>query len=244
MTKRVDILGIKFDYTTKAGIVRKLEDHIQASQKAFVVTANPEIVMYAQRHAAYRETLHTADYIVADGIGVIMAAKLLNEPLPERIPGFELMKDLLQVADEKKLKVFFLGAKENVLEKTVENVKRDYPHLEVCGSHHGFFKENDPTVLAQIQQTKPDIVFVALGYPRQENWISTHLAQLDKGIFMGVGGSFDVLAGTVKRAPDIWIRLNLEWLYRLLKQPSRWKRMAFLPLFIRKVIKAKKQNAS
>lgn len=240
MSKKVDVLGIEFEHTTKSETIHTLEKRIKDNKKTFIVTANPEIVMYAQRDQQYQKIVQSADYIIPDGIGIIMGAKLLKNPLPERIPGFELMKDLLTIAGKQQLRVFFLGARENVLNKAIDNVKHDYPGIQIAGSHHGFFNEEDPEVAKMVQESNPDMVFVALGFPRQERWISNNAHLFQKGLFMGVGGSFDVLSGTVKRAPALWRKLNIEWLYRLIKQPQRWKRMTFLPIFMLKVIGTRK----
>lgn len=243
MSKKVDVLGIEFEHTTKTEIIHTLEKRIKDNKKTFIVTANPEIVMYAQRDSQYKNIVQSADYIIPDGIGIIMGAKLLKNPLPERIPGFDLMKDLLTIANKEQLRVFFLGARENVLNKAIDNVKHDYPGIQIAGCHHGFFNEEDPEVATMVQESNPDIVFVALGFPRQERWISKNAHLFQQGIFMGVGGSFDVLSGTVKRAPTLWRKLNIEWLYRLIKQPQRWKRMTFLPIFMLKVITTRKQDS-
>ncbi|MFS0644766.1 WecB/TagA/CpsF family glycosyltransferase [Siminovitchia sp. 179-K 8D1 HS] len=242
MSKKVEVLGVEFENATQKEMVDCIKDRIKQNKKTFIVTANPEIVMHAQRDPEYKNTLRSADFIVPDGIGIIMGAKMLKKPLQERIAGFDLMSDLLGVANEERLNVFFLGSRENVIEQAIANVKRDYPHVQICGFHHGYFQGNDPRVAEMVKTSNPDLVFVALGFPRQEKWIRTYLDTFEKGIFMGVGGSFDVLAGAVKRAPSIWRRLNLEWLYRLIKQPSRWKRMAFLPLFILKVAGTKRSR--
>ena len=240
MTEKINVLGVEFNNATKQQFVDIFEERIINQEKTFVVTANPEIVMHANKDSNYMNTLQQADFIIPDGIGVVFGSKILKRPITERVAGFDLMVDLLKVANKQKLRVFFLGAKEEVVGQAVQNVEKDYPDLVIAGYHHGFFKQNDRKIVEMVKGSNADLVFVALGFPRQENWIIHHLSEFDKGYFMGVGGSFDVLAGTVKRAPKIWIKLNLEWLYRLLKQPQRLKRMAFLPLFILKVFKTRK----
>lgn len=238
----MSILGVEFDNRTKSGTIEAIHDKINENKKTFIVTANPEIVMHAVRDTNYMRTLQNADHIIADGSGIIFAAKMLNNPLPERVPGVELMRDLLRIANEDKRTVFFLGAREEVIIKTVENVKRDYPNLIIGGYHHGFFKEDDPKIREMVKHANPDLVFVALGFPKQENWIQNNYHAFEKGIFMGVGGSFEILAGTTKRAPLIWRKLNLEWLHRLMMQPSRWKRMLAIPLFVKSVWRDKKRK--
>lgn len=240
MIDKVNVLGVEFNNGTKEEFVEIFKERLKKNEKTFVVTANPEIVMQANKDSQYMNTLKQANFIVPDGIGVVYGAKLLKRPIVERVAGFDLLKDLLTIANEERLRVFFLGAKEEVVGQAIANVEKDYPNLEIAGYHNGFFKGNDPKVVAKVKEANADIVFVALGFPRQENWIHENISQFEKGYFMGVGGSFDVLAGAVKRAPNIWIKLNMEWLYRLLKQPQRFKRMAFLPLFIFKVFQSRK----
>lgn len=229
--KKVSILGVPFVRLTKKELVRQLDERIQTGQKAFVVTANPEIVMKANEDRNYMDTIRQADYITADGIGIVKAAQILGDPLPERVAGFDTLVDLLQLADQKRYSIYLLGAAEEVLEKTVANIQKDYPNVNIVGFHNGFFDWENNSIDEEIQSRKPDLIFVALGLPRQENWISQNLHKFEKGVFMGVGGSFDVLAGAVQRAPEFWQKVNLEWFYRLLKQPSRWRRMLVLPKF-------------
>lgn len=241
MNTRVNILGLAFENTTLNTMTETIKQRIVANEKTFIVTANPEIVMYANEHADYMNTLKNADYIVPDGIGIIIGSKFLKQPLQERVAGFDLMYNLLHAANEHSFRVFFLGAKEHVITKAVNNISKTFPNLIVCGYHHGYFDYHDKTIQTMVKNANPDLVFVALGYPKQEMWINDALPMFNKGIFMGVGGSFDVWAGEVKRAPKLWRQLNLEWLYRFIKQPSRWKRMLFLPRFLIKIIKEAKK---
>lgn len=219
-------MDILFLNTTKKALLKDyLEPALQQQKKTFIVTANPEIVMKTKEDADYKRIVQSADYVIADGIGIVKASSIKKQPLKERIPGFELMVDLLDYADEKGLRCYFLGATEAVSEKMVETVAEHFPHLIIAGHHHGFFDLDDAQVAEKVKQAQPDLIFVALGLPRQEQWIARHLDDFDKGLFMGVGGSFDTLTGEVPRAPKFWINLNLEWFYRLLKQPFRWKRI-------------------
>ncbi|MBU8905970.1 WecB/TagA/CpsF family glycosyltransferase [Desertibacillus haloalkaliphilus] len=234
--EKVSILGVDFINTTMNEMIARLGDHLEKEEKAFVVTANPEIVLAAHNDQDYQKLLAKANYITADGIGVVKAAQLLGQPLPERVTGFDMFMALLQLANEKSYKLYLLGAKPEVLEKTKQAVESQFPNVTIVGSHHGFFEWDEPTIENEIKETEPDLVFVALGFPRQEKWISERISSFNKGIFIGIGGSFDVLAGEVNRAPEIWQKLNVEWLYRLIQQPSRWKRMMALPIFAGKVI--------
>lgn len=242
--KRVTILGVPFLQTTMNEMIGRLVNHIHNQEKAFVVTANPEIVLAAYEDESYNQLLHKATYVTADGIGVVKAANLLGETLPERVTGFDMFISLLEKGNEEGYSIYLLGAREEVLERTIQAINTSYPNIKIAGSHHGFFNWEDTAIEEQIKETKPDLVFVALGFPRQEKWIGERIDSFEKGVFMGIGGSFDVLAGEVKRAPVIWQKLNIEWLYRLLKQPSRWRRMLALPRFALKVLgeKAKVKN--
>ncbi|MFK9090233.1 WecB/TagA/CpsF family glycosyltransferase [Bacillus salipaludis] len=236
---KINVLNVMFNSVTKENILNILTKRIAENKKTFLVTANPEIVMHANSDQGYMENIQKADYVIADGIGIIIGSKIIGQPLPERIPGFELMQELLKKGSESNWSAYFLGAKQEVVEKAVETIRKQYPNLQIAGYHDGFFDWDSNMIQDEIKKSKPDLIFVALGLPRQENFIAKNLAKFDKGLFIGVGGSFDVIAGTVKRAPVIWQKLNLEWLYRLIKQPSRWRRMLVLPLFLIRMLKIK-----
>ncbi|SFE11324.1 N-acetylglucosaminyldiphosphoundecaprenol N-acetyl-beta-D-mannosaminyltransferase [Lentibacillus persicus] len=237
MNDTITIMDIDFVNTTQKELLQNhIAPRLEAEKKSFIVTANPEIVMQTREDPRYKKSVQSADYVTPDGVGVLMAAKYLKLPLKERIAGYDLMLDLLQYANEHKLSCYFLGAKEEVNEKAVAEVKKQFPAIHIAGRHHGYFDIDDETITSEIERSKADLVFVALGLPRQELWISRHIDKFSKGLFMGVGGSLDGLAGTFKRAPDIWIKLNLEWLYRLLKQPTRFKRILKVFEFMFRII--------
>ncbi|WP_042354029.1 WecB/TagA/CpsF family glycosyltransferase [Bacillus rubiinfantis] len=237
--KTVNILGIDFINLRFDDVVEIAARNIEEQKKSFIVTANPEIVMYACEHTEYRQIVQTAAMVVPDGIGIVIASKLINHPLEERVAGYDLMVRLLELGDQKKWRIYLLGGKDYTNKKAVYNISKRYPNVQIVGSHHGFFDWNETTVADEIKAVQPDIVFVALGFPKQEQWIARNIDSFTKGLFMGVGGSIDVLAGEVKRAPLFWRKLNLEWLYRLLKQPSRWRRILALPRFLIKIFQIK-----
>lgn len=228
----VNILGVEFINKTKQEFVFEILSRIEKQEKTFAVTANPEIVMYARKHSSYMKILEHAHMVIPDGIGVVKGAQILGKPLKERVPGYELLLELLAEADKKALKVYFLGAKESVVTKAVSNVAAQYPNIDIVGYRDGYFDLKDEKVLEEVKQKNPDMVFAALGFPKQELWISQYLEIADKGFLMGVGGSFDVLSGTSQRAPEFYLKHNLEWFYRLIKQPTRFKRMLALPKFV------------
>ncbi|SFH76654.1 WecB/TagA/CpsF family glycosyltransferase [Pisciglobus halotolerans] len=237
--EKVNVIGIVFDNYTKKEFIQFFLERINKKEKTFVVTANPEIVMFAKNNPFYYKIIKKANYVVPDGVGVIKGAQLLGSPLAERVPGFELMLALLQEANLNQLRVYFLGAKQEVVEKAVAQVRKDYPLIQIAGYHDGYFDLKDKKMINEVQGTQPDIVFVALGFPKQEKWISQYLETAEKGILMGVGGSFDVLSGNARRAPKFFLDHNIEWFYRLLKQPSRFGRMMALPRFLVEVYKQK-----
>lgn len=231
--KIVKVMDIPFQNSTKEAFIReKIIPKIKDEKKCFIVTANPEIVMEARRNNNYKNIILSADFVVPDGYGILLAAKWKGKQLKERIAGYDLMIDLLHYANEIKARCYFLGGKLEINEQTIEKVKELYPHIVIAGHHHGYFDIENTTITKQVRETAPDIIFVALGFPKQEQWIFENISQFNKGVFIGVGGSFDVISGNVKRAPDIWIKLRLEWLYRLIQQPFRWKRMLPIVKFV------------
>lgn len=237
--KHVNILGVPFSITNHKTLIDHIERHIQREEKSFIITANPEIVMRANDDGSYMANLHRATYITADGIGIVKASRILGQAVPERVTGYDVMMELLHLSNQNKYKIYLLGAHRDTLEAAKANINITHPHIEIVGSHEGYFDWNENSIVDEISEAQPDLVFVALGAPKQEKWIAEHLDYFDQGVFICVGGSFDVVAGKVKRAPMSWQNKNLEWLYRLLKQPSRWRRMLALPRFTYHVIKQK-----
>ncbi|MBV7505724.1 WecB/TagA/CpsF family glycosyltransferase [Bacillus sp. sid0103] len=238
-TNLVSVLGIDFINKCFDQVVEDLLSNIKNKQKAFIVTANPEIVMYAHEHPDYKNIIQSADMVVPDGYGIILASKILHTPIRERVAGYDLTVRLLELGNEKKWKIYVLGGREETNQKAVSNIQNNFPQIQIAGRHHGFFDWEKSTVTAEIKAANPDIVLVALGFPRQEQWIAKNLDQFSEGLFMGVGGSIDVLAGEVQRAPRIWQKMNLEWFYRLISQPSRWRRMLAIPRFLLQIFKLK-----
>lgn len=237
--RKVTILSLPFDNMTKNEFLNEFITRIKQKKKTSIVTANPEIVMYAKEHPNYMRILKNNDYVVPDGIGIIKGAALLKTPIVERVPGIELMLELLKAAESNNFSVYFIGATQEVIEKLVEQIHHQYPSLSISGYQNGYFDSKEESVIDQVIEKKPDIVFAALGYPKQEKWIEHYMNKAEEGLVMGVGGSFDVLSGTTKRAPDFFLTHNIEWLYRLLKQPSRIGRMMALPKFLFEVYKQK-----
>lgn len=202
----------------------ELYNALEERKKMMVVTANPETMMIGVQDQEFKELLmDNVTTIVADGIGVVKAANYININIPERIPGVLLAEKLLEYGNDLKRSIYLLGAKEEVILEMKQLILSNYPHLTYLGGMNGYVKDKDEA-FNEIAKSKPDIVLVALGIPSQEKLIFKHINQFDHGIFVGVGGSFDVISGLKKRAPSIFIKLNLEWLYRITKEPSRMKR--------------------
>lgn len=201
--------------------INLLTNRIKNEEKIFVVTANPETLMKGTEIPEFDKVLKSEDtIIVPDGIGVVKAANMLGYPVKERVTGVEIVQELFEFADKEKKKIYLYGAKEEVITQLVQKIENDYAGIEIAGYCNGYAEDRDG-VFDKIVEAKPDIVLVALGIPTQELLIAKHYERFDKGTFIGVGGSFDVLSGTKKRAPKIFIKLNLEWLYRIIKEPGR-----------------------
>lgn len=202
-----------------------------------VVTLNPEIAMAAQRDPALRLAVEAADLVVADGIGLVWAAALLGRPLPGRVPGIELLEALLADAARLGLRVFFLGARPEVVAEAARRAAARFPGLPLVGHHHGYFRPaEEEAVVAAVRAAAPDLLFVGMGAERELKWTFRHRERLGARVAMGVGGSFDVLSGRLRRAPRWVRRVHLEWLYRLLQEPWRWRRQAVLPRFALRVL--------
>lgn len=229
----VNILGVKFNRVTMEQALEKIDSLMKDSRPQLIVTANTEMVMMANHDPLLFEIIKRAALVVPDGIGIVWASRMLKKPLYERVPGVELMDALLEKSAQKGWKVFFLGAKPGIAEQAAANAQKKYAGLHVVGTDHGYFnKEQEQEVLVTIKAAEPDILFLALGVPKQEKWAAAHLGKLNVPLAMGVGGSFEILAGTSKRAPRWMCRSGLEWLYRLVKEPKRFGRMLALPQFV------------
>lgn len=228
----VKVLGITIHGVTMKQAVLQVEQFIKQGGPHLVATANSEMVLKATHDILLGQVLEKAHLVVPDGIGVVWAAKVLGTPVPERVPGIDLMQEVLKYGAPRGWKVFLLGAQAGIPEIVKKRIEQEHPGVQVVGYHHGYFaKEEEAQVCAKIQSCAPDILFVALGMPRQEKWAAGRLAKLKVPVAIGVGGSFNVLAGVDKRAPKWMQKAGLEWFYRLIRQPWRVGRMASLPQF-------------
>ncbi|MGI6605056.1 MAG: WecB/TagA/CpsF family glycosyltransferase [Firmicutes bacterium] len=233
MADRVWVLGVPVDRVSTAEALGIIESWLNGTGPHLVFTPNAEIIARAQDNRDLKQALAQADLTVPDGIGVVLAARLLGAPVPERVPGIELLEELMARAAQRGDKVFFFGGRPGIAEEAARRLKARWPSLRVVGTQHGYFqKEEEGAILEAIDRAAPDILVVALGAPKQELWLTAHRGRLAAKVALGVGGSLDVMAGQVKRAPSAFRRLGLEWFYRLLSQPSRWRRGLQLPRFL------------
>lgn len=236
----VSIYGIPFSKLTMKETVKVLEEAVLSKKPHQVITANPIMVMAALEDPAIMTVMKDAEMIVPDGTGVVWAANYCGDPVAERVPGFELLHELLRVGENYRWGVYLLGSTPEVIQETAVRLQQQYPAIRIVGYRDGFFgSAEDEQVIATIQQAAPDLLFVARGADTQEPWIHKHKHTLQVPVMMGVGGSFDVISGKSKRAPKLFQKLRLEWFYRLLREPSRAGRMLALPKFAVKVMRDK-----
>ena len=218
--------------------VRLLETAMEDATGYQVVPLNPEMAVMAAKDDGFMKVVRSADLVVADGIGVVIGAKLLSGKPQGRVPGIELASKLLEYSALVQKRVFFLGAKPGVAEEAAANCILKYEGLEVVGTHHGYFSEKqDQEVIEEVAKLRPDIVLVAMGMGRQEKLIYSYRSMLPSAVWIGVGGTLDVFAGRVNRAPQFFQKVGLEWFYRLVTDPSRIKRMWAIPSFIFRVFR-------
>ena len=237
MPNKIDILDVPITNIRKEELLQQIDHHFQKEdQHLFIVTANPEIIMLTKTSADYKKAITAADYILADGIGVIIGSKILRTPLEEKLPGYELMHDFLSYANTHEKSVYFYGAKPGIAEQAASKAVEQYAALDVAGFMDGYTVHGKEAA-TKIVATQPDFVFVAMGAPRQEEWIAEFKDLFPGSVLIGVGGSLDVLSGSIKRAPAFWTNNNLEWFYRLVTQPTRAKRMLKIPLFLVHVVR-------
>lgn len=227
---RIDVLGIEFDNTDILEAVERAIRLMEERRHAYVVTPNPEIILESQKNEKLASAVKSADMVLPDGVGVIYASHILGTPIKNRIPGIDFASALMARISENGRKVFLLGAKPGVAELAGERLADRYPGLVICGVNDGYFEEEDTEfIIEKINSASPDLVLVCLGSPKQEIWMKNNAELLDVGLLIGLGGALDVYAGVVERAPRKWRSMGLEWLYRLIREPKRIKRMVKLP---------------
>lgn len=242
MEKRLEILGVGIDKVNSREVLQQIGQFIASGKPHQIVTANAEIIYQASKNDKMKTVINAAQMVTADGSGVVWASRQLGQPLQQRVTGIDLVNSICQQSAKDKWKIYILGSAPGVAATAANNIQNKFPGCNIIGTHHGYFdSEEEKQIIAELEQLKPDVLFVALGAPKQEYWIADHLPQLQIPVAMGIGGSMDVLSGNVKRAPKWMQKMSLEWLYRLLIQPTRFKRVLALPKFMLAVKKQAKQ---
>ncbi|MGN1385920.1 MAG: WecB/TagA/CpsF family glycosyltransferase [Bacillus sp. (in: firmicutes)] len=219
-------------------ILNDLEQRMERNEKSTIIAVNPEKVMAAEKDEQLRELINNSTYGIPDGVGILLASKLKKGGITSRVTGVDMMDRLLQFAAVKGYRVFLYGAKEEVVKTAKAKIEEKYPTITISGYENGYVQDAS-VVVKKINDAKADLLFVAMGSPKQELWIREHMNEVSAKVFQGVGGSFDVFAGNVKRAPLFFRKLGLEWFYRLIKEPHRLKRQMALPKFLMRVIRSK-----
>ncbi len=224
---KINILGVAFDALTLGEAEERADALLCSGAGGYIVTANPEIVLRCREDAAYAAAVNGAELVLADGVGDLCAARILGTPLPGRVAGSDLVPRLLARLAERGGSVFLYGARPGVAERAGESLQSTCPGLRIAGTENGYISD-ETALLEALEREKPDLLLLGLGAPRQELWMAKN-RQRTPAVMIGVGGLLDVFAGDIPRAPETWQRLGLEWLYRLLREPRRFKRVIRLP---------------
>ncbi len=234
---KVNILGVRVDMVNIEQAADKIMEFMNEDKFHAVFTPNSEIIMHAYKNAAFADLLNRAELLTADGIGVVYASKILKKPIKERAAGYDIARLVLAKMNGSEHKLFLFGGKPGVAEEAKANLLKEYPDLNIVGMRNGYFKpEEESEIVNEINASGADMLFVCLGAPKQEEWIDRNRSALNIRVAMGIGGSLDVFAGRVERAPDFFCKTGLEWFYRLCKEPWRIGRMMELPKFAATVI--------
>ena len=237
------ILSVNICASSEKDILFTVNKRLSKVRQTIIFTPNPQILLRAQRSTSYQKILNSATINLPDGVGIVLASKMRKGKIKSRIGGIDFATKILSIAEKRGYKVFLLGAKPNVANKAKRTLKNDFPSLQICGTHHGYFqksgKENQ-AVIKKIASASPDIIFVCFGSPEQEIWIAKNKNKLPQiKLFIGLGGSLDVFSGNVKRAPKFIQALGVEWLYRTIKDPKRARIFLDIPIFLFKSLTQK-----
>lgn len=251
MRETVKIFGVAIDKLTKAEVLEKIKLFLKQDYPHTIYTPNTEIVMECRENSKLKAILNRGDIVIPDGIGLIYASKIKKKGLNERITGCDVSLDILDIANQEGYSLYLLGGEPGVSEEACEKIIKKYPNIDVVGTSDGFFRgthiglagdREEQAVIEKINSLKADILFVGLGAPKQELWIDENKDKLNCKLIIGNGGTIDILSERVKRAPEIYQKLGLEWLYRLLKDPKRIKRQMVIPLFILMILFSKEET--
>ena len=231
-------LGVNVITLNYEEIIDDIKNRMDAGLTSTIIAVNPEKVITAGKDEQIKNLINDATYQIPDGVGILIASRLKGGRIQSRVTGVDMMDRLLKFATDEGKKVFMYGAKEEVVTCAKEKIQEKYPKIQITGYSNGYTEDQDALV-RKINESGADIVFVALGSPRQELWIRDHMKELNVKVYQGVGGSFDVFAGNVKRAPSFFRKAGLEWFYRLITDPKRFKRQMALPKFLLKIVTKK-----
>lgn len=244
--EQIAMLGAKIDNVNMTEAMNRISSYIIEGGIHQVITLNAEILYQAQQNERLLALINKADLVTPDGSGIVWGANHFGTPLKERVSGIDLLWEICRVAPEHGWTVYLLGAAPGIAEKASENLQEKFPGISIVGVRNGYFDVNNQAevegILKDVAGKTPDVLFIAMGAPRQEYFIEDYREALKAKVAIGVGGSFDVVAGAVKRAPVFMQKMGIEWLWRLICQPSRWKRMMNLPRFVLLVKKTKKKQ--
>ena len=238
-------MGVQFDNVTMQQALEMAQTLLERPGADYCVTPNAEIVYEAMHDAAFAQIINGAALVLPDGAGVVKAARILGTPLQQKVAGIDFAAALLDVLAAQGKRLYLLGSKPGVAEQAARKMREAHPQLQICGTADGYFKpEEEDAVVEKINAAAADVLFVCLGAPKQERFMQRHQAQLQVSFMIGLGGSLDGFAGNVRRAPAWMIRLQLEWLYRLCKEPKRLGRMMRLPKFLLAVYRRRLSGGS
>lgn len=241
----IKIFGVKINNINFDEATEEIKNYLKGDKLKVIYTPNTEIVMGARDDENLKELLNRGDLVTADGIGLIYASKIKKRPLKERVTGYYMSVKMLEIGNENGYSIYLLGGKDGVAKSAAEKIKKTYPNIKISGYHHGYFKgchmgykdnEDEIKIINEINMANPDIIFVGLGFPKQEIWIDANRNKIKAKVIIGNGGVMDILSGNTKKVPKIFEKLGLEWLYRLIKEPSRIKRQIVIPKFILKIL--------
>jgi N-acetylglucosaminyldiphosphoundecaprenol N-acetyl-beta-D-mannosaminyltransferase len=231
--KHVTILGCRLDALDADAATDAILGFAREGAGAHIVTLGTEMVVHAQRDARYRDVVNACALSLCDTVGLLAVARSRGVDLRDRVTGVELLEHLCARAAREGVSVFLFGGSPGIAERAAQELQRRYPGLQIAGTRNGYFApEESPRIAEEIRATGAQLLFVGLGFPKQEYWLAEYLKATGCGAGIGVGGSFDVISGNVQRAPERWRKLGLEWLYRLVKEPHRWRRQLALPHFV------------
>jgi len=240
--ERVEVLGVGVDALDEKAAIHLIEQFIAEGSPKIVATADASAVVIAQKDRRFRDVLEKADLVTPDSVGIVWAMRRAGVGIENRVSGIDLVDAICKLSSLKGYRLYFLGAAPGIAERAADKMRLKYPGVNIVGTHDGYFHRDDEAALVRtVRELNVDVLFVAMGIPKQETFIAENLFALNAKVAMGVGGSFDVLSGAVKRAPR-WVQsLRLEWLWRLICNPRKWRKVATLPKFWWMVMRTRRQ---